>query len=305
MTPVAGNPKTGASGSSTIRAAIWMTGAIGSFSAMAVAGRELSSALDTFELMMYRSLVGIVIVLIVAARARTLSQITFARFNLHLFRNLAHFAGQNLWFYALPLIPLAQVFALEFTTPLWVLLLAPFFLGEKLTRLRAMAAALGFSGILLVARPDVGGINAGVLSVTLAAVGFAATTILTKRLTRTDSITTILFFLTTMQAVFGIVTAGYDGRIALPDVQTAPWILIVGFAGLLAHFCITNALRIAPAVVVIPFDFARLPVIAIIGVLFYGEALDLLAFVGALVIFGANYMTIRAETKSVPVRPPL
>ena len=275
-----------------------MSGAVVSFTAMAIAGRAVSHTLDTFELMLYRSLVGIAIVVTVGLAAGTLNQISFQRVHLHFVRNIAHFCGQNLWFFAIPLIPLAQVFALEFTTPLWVMILAPFFLGERLTRMRALSACVGFLGILLVARPDVGGISVGVVSAVLAAIGFATSAILTKRLTRTESITCILFFLTTMQACFGLLCAGIDGDIALPTAQIYPWLVVIGCAGLLAHFCITSALNIAPAVVVMPFDFARLPVIAVIGMLFYNEPLDLIAILGAVIIFGASYLNIFAETRN-------
>ncbi|MEZ5450977.1 MAG: EamA family transporter, partial [Thiolinea sp.] len=108
-----------------LRAALWMSGAVLSFSAMAIAGREMAHDLDTFEIMLYRSLIGIVIVVTIATLAGTLGQIRRRRFGLHLIRNLSHFAGQNLWFYAVTLLPFAQVFALEFSTPLWVALLAP------------------------------------------------------------------------------------------------------------------------------------------------------------------------------------
>ena len=99
------------------------------------------------------------------------------------------------------------------------------------------------------------------------AIFFAFTIIFTKRLTRTQSITCILFYLTVLQLIFGFLSAGYDGDIALPDAETLPWLILIGVAGLLAHFCITNALAIAPATVVVPIDFVRLPVIAIIGML--------------------------------------
>ncbi|MEM9422838.1 MAG: DMT family transporter, partial [Pseudomonadota bacterium] len=135
------------------KAALWMVGTIASFTSMAVAGRELSSELDTFEIMMYRSLFGLFIVVCVAAVAGTLSEVNRQNLGVHLVRNLAHFTGQNLWFYAVTVIPLAQVFALEFTTPLWVIVLSPLILGEKLTPTRALAAVLGFIGILIVARP--------------------------------------------------------------------------------------------------------------------------------------------------------
>ena len=113
-------------------AALWMIGAIVSFSAMAVAGRALSSDLDTFEMMTYRSIIGLVIVVSVASLRGKLGEITTRDLPHHAIRNLAHFAGQNLWFFSLTLIPLAQVFALGFTSPIWVALLAPLFLNAQM-----------------------------------------------------------------------------------------------------------------------------------------------------------------------------
>jgi uncharacterized membrane protein len=128
---------------------------------MAVAGRELGGSLDTFEIMMYRSLVGVIAVFTLATVYGTWGQINRRDFGTQIGRNLAHFTGQNLWFYAVTVIPLAQVFALEFTSPLWVIVLSPLILGERLTKVRALAAVLGFIGILCVARPTIAGLNAG------------------------------------------------------------------------------------------------------------------------------------------------
>lgn len=280
-----------------LKAAIWMIGAIFSFSAMAVAGREVSFALDTFEIMLFRSIVGVIIVICVAFVFKTWHQINRQQFPLHFGRNLAHFIGQNLWFYAVTVIPLAQVFALEFTSPIWVILLSPLLLGERITLVRAIAAVMGFIGILMVARPDIVGVNAGVVMAASSAIFFAFTIIFTKRLTRTQSITCILFYLTVLQLFFGLITAGYDGDIAMPDAATLPWLVLIGIAGLLAHFCITNALAIAPATVVVPIDFVRLPAIAIIGMLAYGEVLDLWVILGAAIIFAGNYLNIWVETR--------
>ena len=108
-----------------LRAGLWMLGAVASFSSMAVAGRAVSFELDTFEIMMYRSIVGFVLVLGVARLTGQIGTITTRSPRMHIIRNLCHFTGQNLWFYAITVIPLAQVFALEFTAPLWVLILSP------------------------------------------------------------------------------------------------------------------------------------------------------------------------------------
>ena len=283
--------------SNTMRAALWMSGAIFSFSAMAVAGRELSFDLDTFEIMTYRSLIGLIIVLIIAYYSKTLHEITTSQLGLHFTRNLAHFTGQNLWFYAVTVIPLTQLFALEFTNPIWVLLLSPMVLGEQLTRMRVQAAVMGFAGILIITRPWEFGISFGVTTAALSAVAFAWTTLMTKKLTRTETVTCVLFYLTVMQAVFGVICAGYDGDIAVPSMTALPYVMVIALCGLLAHFCITSALALAPATVVIPVDFARLPVIAVIGMLAYGEALDIMVLAGAVLIFVGNYSNILHETR--------
>jgi drug/metabolite transporter (DMT)-like permease len=280
-----------------LAAAIWMIGAIVSFSSMAVAGRAASVELDTFEIMLYRSLIGVVLVVSVAGATGGWRQIDGGRLGLHVVRNLSHFTGQNLWFYALTAIPLAQVFALEFSQPLWVALLAPLVLGERLTRARLATALLGFLGVLVVARPDVGGIGPGTLAAAGAAIGFAGSALMTKRLTRTDGVVKILFWLTVMQTGLGLLCAGFDGRIAAPSAESWPWLGVIGCAGLLAHLCLTKALSLAPATVVVPLDFARLPVIAIVGMALYGEPLEWPVLAGALVIFCANYLNVRRERR--------
>jgi drug/metabolite transporter (DMT)-like permease len=280
-----------------LRAGLWMSGAIVAFCSMAVAGRSLAVELDTFEMMLYRSLIGIALVVSIGGLLGRLHEITTRNLGLQFVRNAFHFTGQNLWFFSLTFIPLAQVFALEFTSPLWVTLLAPLILGERLTRTRAIAAALGFVGILIVARPGVMEMNVGVLAAAASAIGFAGNVLFTKKLTRTVTITCILFWLTVMQATLGLVTAGWDGDIAWPSAQAWPWIGVIGVAGLVAHLCLTNALAVAPATVVVPFDFIRLPVIAVVGMALYGEALDPFVFVGAAVIFAANYLNIWTESR--------
>jgi drug/metabolite transporter (DMT)-like permease len=282
-----------------LAAAGWMVGSIISFSAMAVSGRELATDLDTFEIMLYRSLIGILILVSVARAAGTLRQVTTRSMHLQVIRNVSHFTGQNLWFWALTMLPLAQLVALEFTSPLWVAVLAPLLLGERLTRVRALAATLGFCGVLIVARPDFGSMNLGLLGAAGAAIGFAGSAIFTKLLMRTETITCILFWLVVLQALFALVISGADGHITWPTATSWPWIAVVGAAGLVAHFCLTRALSLAPAVVVIPFDFARLPVIALIGVVLYSEPLEALVLLGAAIILLANWINIRAEGRRV------
>ena len=278
--------------SATLKAALWMIGAIASFTSMAIAGRQISATYDTFEIMTYRSLLGIVIVVAVTTVLGRWSEVRRDRLPLHALRNTTHFIGQNLWFYAIPLIPLAQLFALEFTTPIWVLLLSPLILGERITRIGLASAALGFTGILLVAQPGTSDFSFGLIPAALCAVFFALTAIFTRLLTQNQSVICILFYLTTMQAVFGLATAGWDGDMVPPTAPGWPWLVVIGLAGLMAHFCLTMALKLAPASVVMPIDFVRLPVIAVVGMLLYDEPLSLLIFLGAALIFAGNYLNI-------------
>ncbi len=277
-----------------------MIGAIIAFACMAVAGRTVSVALDTFEIMLYRSLFGIMIVLSFARMFGTLGQVTLTRWRGHMVRNIAHFTGQNLWFYAIFVLPLAQVFALEFTTPIWVLLLSPLFLNDRISGMGVLSAFIGFCGVLLVTRPDLTGpLNPGLFAGAGAAVAFAITAIITRDLTKTESITTILVYLTCFQAVFGLICAGYDGDIAIPSRELLPFVIAIGIAGLTAHFCMTKALALAPAHIVMPIDFVRLPVIAIVGMVLYNEPIDIFVFIGATVIFLANYLNLWSVTRGV------
>jgi drug/metabolite transporter (DMT)-like permease len=288
-------------------AAAWMTGALLCFSTMAVAGRETSKlGISTFDLMMWRSLIGMFVILAVMQARGKLSTIRVNRLPLHLGRNVAHFTGQNLWFFAVATIPLAQLFAFEFTGPIWIAVLAPLVLGEKMTRTRLQTAALGFVGILIVARPGLTPLNIGHASAALCAIAFAFNVMATKRLSRTETTGSILFMMTLTQSVFGAVCAYFWNGLSLPDAGGVPLIVLVAFAGLLGHLCITSALACAPATVVAPMEFLRLPLIAVVGMLFYGEQLEVAVFVGGGVVMAANLLNIRAERRAsaAPVPAP-
>jgi drug/metabolite transporter (DMT)-like permease len=289
-----------------IRAAFWMMGAVFGFSSMAVAGRLVSANLDTFEILGYRSLFGLMIVLPVAIFQGRLSELRPRSLPLHVGRNLGHFAGQNLWLFALTLIPLAQLFALEFSYPILVGLGATVFLGEKMTPTRALAALMGFAGILIVARPfGADGLSIGLLAAMACAFGFATSALFTKQLTRTVnvSILAIMFWMVTLQLLFGFVCAMMDGSAAWLTLTDLPWVVWIALAGLGAHFCLTKALSLAPASIVTPIDFLRLPVIGVVGMLLYGESLDIFVFIGAGIIFAANYINILSESRRTAKRP--
>lgn len=283
-----------------LRAALWMIGSILSFSSMAVAGRFVSAVHSTFEIMAIRSLIGFIVVVAIALVLNRLREVRGNRIKTHFFRNFFHFIGQNLWFFALATIPLAQVFALEFTSPIWVILLSLIFLGERLTRPRVVAAVLGFIGILVVARPEMSMIDSGVIAAAMSAIFFAATIIMTKALTRHESIVSILFWLTGIQLCFGIVALALQPSITWPTSATLPWLIVIGLAGLVAHYCLTTALSLAPASFVMPIDFTRLPLIAVVGMVLFSERLDAMVLIGGALILFANWINIRGENRAVP-----
>ena len=276
----------------------WMLGAMISFTLMAVSGRELFSSLDTFEIMLYRSLVGILLVLAFGKYFKTLHQIRVENLSLHFIRNISHFGGQNFWFYAIALIPFSQLFAFEFSTPLFIVFLAPIFLGELLTKEKLIAATIGFLGIILVARPDLNTLTWALIAAFLLPVCFAATAIATKLLTRKFSLTCILFWLVIMQTVFSIICAGYDSDIKIPTQTDLPFLLVVSVTGLTAHLCMTKAFSLAPVSVVMPIDFVRLPLISMVGYLFYNEVLTWYIILGSALVFVGNYINIKAEERT-------
>ena len=291
--------------SPAIRAALWMIGSILAFSAMAIAAKQIGNRHDSFEIMTVRSAVGFFLVLALATATGRLHEINARNLGGHALRNIIHFTGQNLWFWALTMIPLAQLFAIEFTSPLWVVLLAALLLGERLTRTRILAAALGFIGVLIVAHPDLAHLNLGVLAAAGSALCFATTNVVTKKLTAGLSILCILFWLTLMQFFFGLGVALYDGVFHLPTAATLPWLCVIGLAGVTAHYCITAALKLAPASYVMPLDFLRLPLIAVVGAVVYAEPLDPYVIIGAAVIFAGIWLNIRAEIRPKGHTPPI
>jgi len=277
-----------------IGAALWMIGAVVSFSTMAVAGRAVFEELDVYQLMFYRSALGLPLILVFAAFGKGgLRQFRTRRIGLHIARNLSHLVGQFGWFFALAVIPLAQLFALEFTTPLWVTALAPLLLGERLTRMRLAAMALGFMGVLVVLRPGLADVSLGSIIMLIGAVGFAGSLMATKRMTVTEKPLTIIFYMTLIQTPVGLLLAIND--LHWPTPVTGLWLILVAILGFTAHFYIIRAFSLADAIVVAPMDFLRLPIIAAVGVLIYGEALELWVFVGGALVLVGNYGNLMAE----------
>lgn len=275
----------------------WMLGAIASFTLMAVAGRAIQAEMNTFELMLYRSAIGCAVICGVIAARGGFGLVRTAHPGLHTARNLFHFTGQNLWFFAVTLLPLGQLAALEFTNPIWVALLAPALLGEPLTRARIMAVGCGFTGVLVVAQPGLAPLGIGHAAVIAAAFCFALNTIFTRQIMTFDGVLCVLFWMTLSQSAMALAFA-LPGGVPWPSAALWPWIVVVALTGLAAHYCLTSALGHAPAGVVAPMEYLRLPVLAVLGALAYGEPLQAAVFVGAVLIIAGNMIGLRGGRRA-------
>jgi len=267
-----------------------MGGAVVSFTAMAVAVRELQRHMGSFEIVFLRSLVMLAIVLAMVPRAGFASLRTGC-FGLHLGRNVIHFIGQVLWVYSIG--ALATVFAIEFTMPVWTAILAWIFLKERFTFPRLVMLTLGLAGVLVIVRPGGSGFQVAALAMIVGSLCYASSFIFTKRLSSTDSALAVLFWMAVVQTPISLVAAAPQW--VVPVLVDLPWILAIGIGSFTAHYCMTRAMKLVDAMVAVPIDFARLPLIAVVGALAYGEAFDPLVLVGAGLIFAGTYYSLSRE----------
>ncbi len=278
-------------------AVLWMAGAVVSFSAMAIAGREAGRTLPVIDLIFYRGAIALIVVLAVfKAMGKSFASLKTDHLGMHFVRSSVHLLGQATWLAALTLIPLAQLFALEFTAPLWVAVLAPFVLGERLTTTRLLAALIGFLGVLFVVRPGVLPFSIGTAMALTCAIAFAGAMLATKVLTRTEAPLTVLIYMIVMQTVMALLLTGGTPALPFPDVWF--WLIVIAVASLGAHFCLVSAFRYGDAIVVSPLDFVRLPLIAAIGIVIYNEPFDAFVLLGGAIIFAATLINIWSEHRS-------
>ena len=277
-----------------LRGVLWMSGAVLSFCAMAIAARALLGRMGVFEILFFRTGVALLIVLAVALPSGA-AKLRTRHIGIHLWRNLFHLGGQASWVYALGALSLAMVFAIEFTAPIFTALLASFMLEERMNRGRVVMLALGFAGVLVILRPGFAIVQPAALVMLFGSFCFAVQMIGTKRLAGTDAPVTVLFWMSVIQSPVCL-AAALPGWTA-PALADLPWILVIGGGSFTAHYCLTVAMRNTDATVVVPVDFFRLPLIAVVGALFYAEAFDPAVILGAAMIFAGVYYSISRENR--------
>lgn len=285
------------------RVAFWMAGTLISFCALALAIRALHGQLTVFEILALRNIGGLAIGATMAMLAPDPGhRLGTSKFGIHLLRNTIHTGGQALWAYGITLLPLATVFAIEFTTPAWVAIFAVLFLGERMTPARAAALVLGFVGVMVILRPGLDGFRPAALLVAAAAVCFGVQQTTTKFLTGTDSTWTIMFWMNVIQLPLNLAANAVIGQPVwfAPKIDWSQWLPLVAImvGGFTAHYCLTNAFRHGDAIVVTPIDFLRVPLIGLIGWWLYAETPEPAVFAGALIVVCGVLINVYAESRA-------
>lgn len=277
-----------------IRSTLWMIGALSSFCLMAIGARELNGEISVFQILFLRSIVGLLMLLPIIGLSNSLLKkrhfLFPKRIKLHVVRNLFHFAGQYGWFLGIGLLPLATVFAIEFTVPFWTIIISYLFLKESITIKKVIAVLLGILGVIVIVQPSLDVAHYASLIVLGAAICYALAHVCTKSLSNTDSPITIIFMMCLIQAPLGLLLF-IEGWTTPVDIQWL-WLVIIGITALSAHFCMTKAMQYAEVTFVVTMDMFRLPLISIIGVLLYSESFNAALVVGILLIVAGNSLNI-------------
>jgi len=279
---------------------IWMIGALASFCMLAVGARELSGNLSISQSLCIRSAIGLFFLsfiyvfsykkirhrsLNIPERSKNVKTIT-----LHVFRNIFHFTAQYGWFFGIGLLPLAEVFALEFTVPIWTLIIAAIFLGERITKAKVVSILIGTLAVIVIVKPGSAIIDTASLVVLFSAVFFAISHTFTKNLSLTESPFSILFFMCVLQFPIGLALSVSSWL--WPNTEQWFWLTLIALSALSAHFCLAKSMKYAEITHIVTLDFFRLPLIALIGVLFYAEAFELSLLLGGLMMLVANLISL-------------
>ena len=269
-----------------IRGAVWMLGFIVNITIMAISIRELSSKYSSFEIQNFRNIFSIVIILLIYV-LKSNTQIKTYQIQTNFIRNIFHFIGQSAWTWGLTVLPLAVVFSIEFTMPIWAAILSLIIFKEKITLNKILFLILGLLGTWIILMPDAKYIGLYNIIVLSSAITYAIAHNFTKKLTNTDSILSILFFMSVLQLPLSLIGSLIIGDIHYNIIKEAPLIILLTITSLLAHYSLSSALKNAEASIVLPIDYIRLPLILFVGWYYYGEIISSNTLIGSiLIIFG-------------------
>jgi len=211
-----------------------------------------------------------------------------------LWRGVVHTAGLLLWFLALPHIPLADVTALGFTGPIFIMAGAVLFLKEKVVLSRWVAAAVGLVGVAIVLGPKLSGGGGGWTLVMLASSPlFAASFLITKALTRRDRPEVIVMWQAITISLFTLPFAVTYW--VWPTPAQLAWFAVAGLLGSFGHWCLTESFRLTDVSATQPVKFLDLAWASLLGFLLFGDVPGWTTYAGAAVIFAAATWMARRE----------
>ncbi|HEX5080208.1 MAG TPA: DMT family transporter, partial [Geminicoccaceae bacterium] len=262
--------------------------------------RIASASLHTFEVVLFRNLIGFLVILPFLGRLGLHTLRTREPGRLAL-TSLGLLAAMLCFFVAVAEMPLAEAMALSFTKPLFATLGAALLLREVVRARRWSAVLVGFLGVLIVLRPGTQTISVFAVLLLLSSLLTAGVTLLIKRLAATESATTIVLYQALFMTALSLPLALLHWR--MPTLAELPALIVVGALGTVSWLCVTRAFALVDASVVMPFEFARLPLTALAGYLLFAEVPTLWTWLGGAVIFASTvYITHREITASASTR---
>jgi drug/metabolite transporter (DMT)-like permease len=254
--------------------------------------RHISAELHPFEIAFFRNIFGFVMLIPLLVRAGGFVAMRTRRLGLHAARGAFNAVGMLAFFLALSMAPLADVAALNFTSPLFAALMAVLFLGERLGPRRKVGLVLGFVGALIILRPGIEVVSQGAMIALLAAAGWACAMVIIKMLTRTETSLAITAYAALFVAAFSLPPALFVWQ--WPSLAVLAWLLLIGLLGSAAQLSLAQAFAETDATVILPFDFFKLVWASIFGYVFFAEVTDPFTWLGGTVIFAsATYIAIR------------
>ena len=200
-------------------------------------------------------------------------------------RGLAHALGVILWFYAMARIPIAEVTAIGYTSPIYITLGAALFFGERLALRRILAVLAGFAGAMVILRPGFQEVSQGQLAQVVSAPLFALSYLIAKRLSRDQNPVLVVAMLSVFVTI-GLAPFAFAVWVtpAWPEVF---WLGLVAVFATLGHFTMTKALAAAPLMVIQPVTFLQLVWATMLGAVAFGEAVDVWVLAGGGIIIAA------------------
>ncbi|MGZ0245507.1 MAG: DMT family transporter [Alphaproteobacteria bacterium] len=283
--------------SSNLRGFIWITLSTFAFMSMVMIVRHISDRYNTGELAFWRALIGLVLLTPIFIRSGS-ALFRTQQFRFHLLRNVMHFVGVAGWFYAISRMNLSTGMALQFTVPLFTILLAIFFLRERVDTARWVATIIGFAGVIVILRPGIEPVTLAAIAALVSALGYGAANIATKVLVRNCSSNTIVFYMNVMHLPMALCAAWALGGISVPAATDIPWLIGLAASATLAHWLLAKALGEADASLIIVVDFTKLPWITLGAFIFFGETPAVWAWVGGMVIFASTVYIVRRAARA-------